>query len=121
MGSTQKLLGAVSGAVGGAGLIVGGIFGGLTISEASTVNGSCGPGAKNCSSMNYGAATGAHSSGVTDGAVSTVGFVAGGILVAAGAVLFFKAPSSRSSSSTGMLLAPSVGPGSRGLLLTGEF
>lgn len=116
---TQKLLGLVAGGVGVAGLAVGGVFGAMTLSEKSQQQSACG---SPCSAASHTQAVNDHSTGMTDGTISTIGFIAGGTLLVGGAVLFFTAhPSSQQPSTTGVLLAPSVGPGGGGVLLTGEF
>jgi hypothetical protein len=114
---TKKVLGLVSGGVGIVGLVVGGIFGGLTLSEKSDVTKYC---ATTCQLANYNLAQSAHSSAVTDGAVSTAGLIAGGVLLAGGATLFFTAKSP-TATATGTLVTPSVGPGGGGLLVKGTF
>ena len=50
------------------------------------------------------------------GTISTIGFIAGGVLAAGGAVLFFTAPSSKSApAQTGSaFISPYIGPGSVG-------
>ena len=116
---TQKILGLAAGGLGVAGLAVGGIFGAMTLSEKSQQQNACG---SPCSPANHAQAVNDHSSGMTDGTISTVGFIAGGALLVGGAVLFFTAhPSSQQPSSTGLLVAPSMGPGGGGVLLTGGF
>jgi hypothetical protein len=54
--------------------------------------------------------------------LALVSFIAGGVCVAGGAVLYYlgmtKAPA---EGGTQAMLTPSVGPGSSGLLLTGRF
>jgi hypothetical protein len=59
---------------------------------------------------------------MTDSMIATVAFVAGGVLLAGGAALFFTArPGSGQSTARGMRLVPSVGPGGTGMLLRGAF
>lgn len=115
---TQKILGLVGGAAGLAGIVVGSVFGGLTAAEASKQKTDC-PRA-NCSG--YAQALNDHSTAVTDGTVSTVAFVAGGALLVGGVVLFLAAPHGPTQpASTGLVIAPSVGPASGGLCVRGEF
>ena len=117
--STQKLLGLVAGGVGVAGLALGTVFGVMTLSEASQQQTDCAS-ATNC--MHYPQAASDHSTGATDRTISTVGFIAGGLLLAGGAVLFFTAghPSERAAA-TGLLVVPSVVPGGGEMLLKGDF
>jgi hypothetical protein len=116
---TQKLLGVVAGGAGLAGIGVGSVFGAMTLSKKSDQETSC---ASPTACTGHTQALADHSSGMTDSAVATVGFIAGGALLAAGAVLFFTAkPASDPPSATGILLVPSAGPGSAGMLMKGTF
>jgi hypothetical protein len=115
----QKTLGLVVGGVGVAGLVVGGIFGALTASAISAQKSDC---ASSTSCSNYAQAQSDHSTWSTDGTISTVAFIAGGVLVAGGAVLFFTAKSApEQPAATALVVTPSVGPGSAGMLLKGAF
>jgi hypothetical protein len=71
--------------------------------------------------MNHAQALADHSSGTTDAAASTALFIAGGALLASGAALFFTAHPAEKRATTGLVLAPSVGPGSCGIALGGAF
>ena len=113
-----RTLGLVVGGVGVVGVAVGSIFGALTFSSVSAQNHDCGPG-PGC--QDRPSALSDHSKAVTDGAVSTASFIAGGALIAGGAAFFISSFSAKSPSSTGFRLAPSVGPGTAGLLIRGEF
>ncbi len=63
------------------------------------------------------------SSAKTDGAVSTVAFIAGGVLLATGAIVFFTGGhrDQGASQAPAIAVAPAVGPGQAGLLLGGAF
>ncbi len=119
--STQRTLSVVSVGVGVVGLAAGSIFGGLTISEKNKETSACGT--SSCS--DYASAKDHYNSAITDGTVSTVAFIAGGVFVVAGAVLWFTAPSSTSASPSASVgrvrLVPSVGNRSGGAFLQGEF
>ena len=86
-GRKRKVLGLVVGGGGVAGLVVGGIFGGLALSSLSTANGEC-PSHSACSPK----AISDRSTTLTYGNVSTVAFVAGGVLLAGGLTVYFTAP-----------------------------
>ena len=116
---TQKILGLAAGGVGVAGLVVGGVFGAMTLSEKSQQQSACGSGT--CSPAGHAQALNDHSTGMTDSTISTIGFIAGGAFVVGGAVLFFTAHPSSQQPATGLLVAPSVGPGGGGVLLQGTF
>lgn len=114
-GRGRRLIGLVIGGVGVAGLGVGSVFGLIASSKWSSAKTACGGGcgpsapAQNEKSDAQSAAT-----------ISTIGFVAGGVLVAGGLALFLTAPSG-STSSAGLRVVPTVGAGGGGLLLRGAF
>ena len=116
--STMKVLGLTTGAVGVAGLAVGGIFGALTIAAVNQQKTDCSS-ASTCS--NRAQALSDHSTVSTDSTVSDVGFIAGGALLALGAVLFFTAPSSSAAPTSGLVIMPAPSRGGGGLSLVGEF
>ncbi len=115
----QKIAGIVVAGAGVAGLAVGAIFGVMTISKKNQQQNDC-PNSAACSQAGHDAALGDHSSANSDGAVSTVGFIAGGALLVGGVLLFLTAHPS-SPSTTGLLVTPSVGPQGGGLSLSGRF
>jgi hypothetical protein len=100
--------------VGSAGLIVGAITGILSLSKVSDLRQSC-PG-NQCSSAEQGAINSAQSLGTT----STIGFVLGGVGVAAGTVLLFVHPSGgRAADSSSASITPWIGIG--GVGVAGRF
>ena len=110
-GSGRRTVGFVLGGIGLAGVATGAVTGLLALNRASTVKSHCPDLA--CDPQGLSAA----SQGQWLAPTSTVAFVAGGVLVAAGAYfVFFSA--SRSSS---VALAPAIGPQTGGALLRGEF
>jgi hypothetical protein len=116
--TTQRTLAVVAGGVGVAGLVVGGIFGGLAMSDQSQEKTNCSTGG--C--PNHGQAVADYNTGNDNATVSTVGFIAGGVLLAGGAVLFFTAHDAAVAPSTGRLyVVPTTAPGGSGLLLGGSF
>jgi hypothetical protein len=118
-GSTQRTIGIVGGGVGVAGLAAGAIFGLMASSSWSTAQKECG--ATSCSQ--YPQASSDEQKASTYATVSTVAFIAGGVAVAAGALLWLTAPSAENpaASTAGMAIAPSLTPGGGGLLLRGGF
>jgi hypothetical protein len=94
--------------VGAAGLVVGGITGGIAVGQHGTLKDECPNGV--CRSTNAKADLDSFHSMTT---ISTVGFIVGGVGIATGAVLFFMSPSSSSSTKSGWI-APTIGPGSIG-------
>jgi hypothetical protein len=113
--SPLKTAGLVVGAVGIAGLGVGAVFGVLAMSKNSNANDShCGAafgGTNNCDSTGLSL----RSDAVKFGNVSTVSFIAGGVLAAGGACLWIFAPS------TSVQAGPTVGNGGAGLTVRGTF
>ena len=106
-GSAQRTAGWVTIGVGGAALLVGGISGGIALGKGHDLSSNsrcqdyaCGPSQQ--SSVD------AYNSMRT---VSTIGFIAGGVIAAGGAVLLLTAPSKASPASASLWL----GPGSAGL------
>jgi len=117
--SGQKTIGLVVGGAGVAGVALGGVFGAIASSDWNSSQGEC-PMA-GCFPQ-HAQAVADHDSAKSAALVSTIGFVAGGVALAAGAVLFLTAPSGSASSSTvGVAVAPTVGPSSGGILVKGCF
>ncbi|EYF06941.1 hypothetical protein [Chondromyces apiculatus] len=104
-GFPAKTLGIVALGVGGAGLILGGVTGGLALGKHSDLSERC-PGGQ-CPSGEASTLDSYH----TLGTLSTVGFVVGGVGVAAGTILLLTAPRASSASSQGAWIAPRVGLG----------
>lgn len=107
------------GGVGVAGLVLGGVFGGLAMSSKSELEKLCPNNA--CPAGNGGQDKLA--SAKTKGLVSTVGFSVGGAALATGVVLFVlstrgSAPKQDERKAT---LVPAVGPGFAGLTTVGSF
>jgi hypothetical protein len=90
--------------VGLAGLIVGGIFGGLTLAAKSTVSSGCDDVTHTCTAAAHSAAE----NGKTFGPVSTAALVAGGVGVVTSIVLFAtrKSPSSATTVAVRPLVTP---------------
>lgn len=92
--STQKTLAYVAGGVGVAGIAVGAIAGAIAISKKGSANDICASSTYHfhCPTQ---AGADAWSSAQTAGNVSSVGFIVGGALLAAGIVLWITAPSNK--------------------------
>jgi hypothetical protein len=110
--------------VGGAGVValgVGAAFGFMAISKKNQQTTDC-PDAATCTTDGHSRALDDHSSGMTDSTLSTVGFIAGGALLVGGAILFFTGGhGAGAAESSAFQVAPSVGPGSGGMLVRGAF
>jgi hypothetical protein len=98
--SGQRVFGLALGGAGFAGLAVGSIFGGLTFSSWGHANSEC-PSHSGCSTQ----ATSDRSNALTFGTVSTVAFIAGGVLLMGGLTLYLTAPKGRTPG-LGVQLAP---------------
>lgn len=85
---TGTTLGWIFFGAGGVGVAVGAVTGAMALSKASTVKDTCGPDYLTCTADSVDAA----SSGQSLATVSTVGFIAGGALVAAGLYFILSAP-----------------------------
>lgn len=120
VGSTQRLLGVVAGGVGIVGIGVGTVFG---LKAKSTYNDAVdGCDAEHqCPQGSLDKADDASSQAT----LSTVSFIAGGVLLAGGAVLYLTAPriaaASGSPGSTGNMQVSLRGPGLAGVTLGGAF
>lgn len=90
-GSSRKTLAYVAFGVGAAGLVVGGVTGVMALGKKSDLDAACPAG--RCPAS----AQGDVDSYSTLGTVSTIGFIAGGVGAAAGAVLWLTAPKASSS------------------------
>jgi hypothetical protein len=117
--STRKTVALVVGGVGIAGLAAGGVFGLLASSSLSKERTDCGP-SSTCAS--YQAGLGDYNAANTFATASTIAFVAGGVLVAGGAVLWLTSPSRGGAPAAGAMgLSPILGPEGGGLTLRGAF
>jgi hypothetical protein len=115
---TQKLLGIGIGGLGVLGLGVGTVFGVLASSAWSNAKNACGGDISHCADPST--ANSDKNTTNLDGTLSTVGFIAGGALVAAGAVLFFTAHT-ESSTTASLAVSPTVGPREGGVAVLGRF
>ena len=115
----RRTLAFALGGAGVAGVVVGSVFGvmaiGKTNDEKRCINtpGSC--------SMST--TQSAHDGAVTSATLSTVGFVAGGALLAAGALVYFVwSPfGSSATRATALQVSPQVGPNGAGIAASGHF
>jgi hypothetical protein len=117
---TRKIAGLTLGGVGVAGVAIGSVFGVMTFSSWSSAGSACGSGGtSHCSRAGSAAATSDHNAAVTDGTLSTVAFIAGGVLVASGLAVFFTG--GHHEGRPAVAVAPSFGPGQAGLAVGGAF
>jgi hypothetical protein len=116
---TQQVLGLTLGGAGVVGLGLGGVLGMLATSAWSKAKSDCGGSTSQCTNVSRGQSDRSTAEG--DATISSVGFIAGGALLATGAVLFLTGARHRSESGTSLRICPSVGQGQTGLLVTGGF
>jgi hypothetical protein len=123
---TQKTAAVISGGVGVVGVILGSVMGAMSFSSWSSSKNECGT----ALCLNRAQALSDHDSAVTDATISDIGFIAGGVLVAGGVVLFLTAPSGTSSSTSSastrlpihlVRLVPRLERGGGGGMLEGRF
>lgn len=114
----QRTAGYVVTGIGAAGLAVGGVFGYLALAAKNRQTTNCSP--SDCSDRQT-AAT-AHDSAKSNGAISTIAFVAGAAVATVGIVLIATAKPAHEEPASGTLtLGAHAGPGSGELCLSGLF
>jgi hypothetical protein len=116
--STQKTFAVIAGGVGVAGIAVGSVFGVVAMSKNNEALQS-----QNCRTASLCTQNGLSLTSDAKNAanLSTVGFIVGGVALAAGVVLWITAPSPSGSPQTGVRLAPAVGPSLGGFALDATF
>jgi hypothetical protein len=87
-GSGQRTIGLVAAGVGIVGVGIGSVFGLMATSAQSEADKECDPGGTRCTHAGFEKNQDAHSAAT----LSTVSFIAGGVLLVGGAVLYFTAP-----------------------------
>jgi hypothetical protein len=112
-GSTQRILGLVVGGVGIVGIGVGSAFGLIAKSKNDSTSGHCNGSVCDAPTIST------LSDAKTDATISTIGFAAGGALLAGGVVLYLLAPSAPSS--TGVRFTPGAAGSFAGLTVNGGW
>jgi hypothetical protein len=114
----QKIIGLALGGVGVAGAAVGSAFGLMSGSAWRSAKNACGGDTTACTNVPGGLSY--RSTAERDATISTVGFIAGGVLVATGAALFLTAGHEKHPA-TGWTVSPTVEPRQVALVLAGPF
>lgn len=120
-GSTQRVLGLIAGGVGLAGIAVGVVF---TLKKSDKLDERAGvcPATTGCQSGDQGRIDALTEDARSAGTIATIGFVGGGVALAAGAALFLTAPSGHAAPRSGSTwLLPVVGPSNAGVAALGFF
>ena len=117
--TTRRAIGLSVAGAGAVGVGIGAVFGLLASSAWSQAKSACGGDPTRCSDVKTGNSDRATT--LTDGTISTIGFIAGGALAVAGLVVLVTAPHGESHPTTGLAVAPSVGPGIATVDLKGAF
>jgi hypothetical protein len=119
-GKGQRIAGLVAGGLGIVSLGLGAVLGVNASSSWSSSQNECST-PTNC--PNHAGAVSDHDTALNDATFSTIGFIAGGVLVAGGVILFFTAPTREggAAASTAMRVVPSVAPGAAAVSLQGTF
>jgi hypothetical protein len=119
----RKTVAVVVAALGVAGLVLGTVVGESAASSYSKQQSDCHSSAPgDC--LNHSGAQTDHNNAVSESTISTIGFAAGGALVATAALLFFTAPGPESTerpASAALQVLPGVAPAGMGVWMRGRF
>jgi hypothetical protein len=123
-GSTRRTLGLAIAGAGVAGLASGVVFGILTLNKKSKIDDICGGNPGDCKAP-PGSVDPERSSATTTATISTASFIAGGVAVLGGGLLYFTAPSASSlpagTPRASVRVAPRVGINNAGMGLEGTW
>jgi hypothetical protein len=108
---SRHLMGVIGVAAGVAGIVVGGVFGAAASSSWNSAKTACGGDIDHCPAGDLAKSQSDVNSAKSDALGSTLGFVIGGAVAAAGAVVYLTAPS-------GVKVSPEVSARSAGLVLS---
>ncbi len=117
--STRRVAAIAAGGAGVLGVLLGSVFGALTIQGWSDATANCPRNVCPANSVGTQSQREAHDA-ARDGDISTVAFIVGGVGLAAGAWLWF-APAESSAPKAGVSLLPVAGPSQGQLLVHGRF
>ncbi len=124
-GTGQRISGVAVGALGIVGLGLGTVFGGLAASKWSNAKTACDGQPVSCTTSPMSTGFQDEASAKTMATLSTVSFIAGGVLAATGVVVFLTAPKGSSSevaaSARGIRITAMGGPGAAGMTMVGSF
>lgn len=101
-GKTQRIVGIAVAGIGVVGVAVGGVFGLVALGKKGDTTINCSSDLSRCNS----AGVSAMSTARTDATISTIGFIAGGALLAGGVVLYLTAPKPGEEKTVGLRITP---------------
>jgi hypothetical protein len=101
-GKTQRIVGIAVAGVGVVGVVVGAVFGLVASGKKSDATSNCNADLSKCNSAGVDAMSSARSSAT----ISTIGFIAGGALVAGGVVLYVTAPKKSEEKAVAFRISP---------------
>jgi hypothetical protein len=117
-GRGRRIFGVTLGVIGVGGVVVGGVFGAKARTLYDDAKKLCGGAIDQCPPNQLDAAQGKVDDARSAANLSTIGFAAGGALVLTGLVLFVTAPKSETRT---VSIAPTIGGGTTGLVLSSSF
>jgi hypothetical protein len=101
-GNGQRIAGIVIAGVGVVGVGVGAVFGAIAIGQKNAATPNCSADLSRCNS----AGKASIDSAFTSATVSTIAFIAGGVLAVTGLIVFIVAPRSKETASASLILGP---------------
>ena len=114
--TTQRTMGFVVGGVGVGGIVLGSIFGAVTLAKKHDMQSACGGDLSHCSASPQ-VIEETRSSARTTATVATASFAGGAIAIVAGLVLVLASPTSTPARMGRLTLAPTAGPHGAGMTL----
>jgi hypothetical protein len=124
-GAGQRMAGVVAGAVGVVGLGLGAVFGGVAAAKWSSAKSACNGQPVSCTTDPNSVGFQDQDSATTMATLSTVSFIAGGVLAVGGVVVFLTAPTRSSAeapaSARRVEVVPTGGTSGAGMMLRGRF
>ena len=115
-GSAQRTVGLILSGAGVASILAGSVFGGAALVKKSDIDAACGGHASACTAP-LGSVDAQAAEQQTFARLSTLGFIVGGVALAAGVVLYLTAPHAR----TQLAVTGSIDPHAAALQLLGRF
>jgi hypothetical protein len=116
---TQRIVGLTLSGIGAAAVGVGAVLGLLSESAWSSAKAACGGVATQCTNVPQGQSY--HDTAETNATLSTAAFIGGGVLIAAGAALFFTATQHDDTRVARVRALPSVAPDQVSIAINGVF